>query len=46
MKPLPASAKDLAVFHSKDYVNCLQKADYVDEFENEEYLEEFGIGLY
>ena len=46
VQPEAATFKDLAKFHSKDYITCLQKADDCDEDDVEESLEEFGIGMY
>lgn len=45
VEPLPATAKDLARFHSGDYVKCLQKADCDEDDDNSiEYLLKFGLG--
>ncbi|CAB3987103.1 histone deacetylase 8-like [Paramuricea clavata] len=44
VQPEAATFKELAKFHSKDYITCLQKADDCDEHDVEESLEEFGIG--
>ena len=48
VKPQKATVKDLMKFHSKNYIQCLQKADKItsedEDSESEECMVEHGIG--
>jgi acetoin utilization deacetylase AcuC-like enzyme len=44
VKATPASTQDIALFHSEDYVSCLQKLSESDDKEKlQEEAEEYGL---